>query len=69
VSPKTDQQFNRLTMQINISLDEISKKTGVSVDKLRRLRKAGKIPCGYQVHKHAPVLYTQQEFTKIQESL
>jgi len=56
-------------MQINISLDEISKKTGVSVDKLRRLRKAGKIPSGYQVHKHAPVLYTQQEFTKIQESL
>ena len=69
MSPKTDQQFNRLTMQINISLDEISKKTGVSVDKLRRLRKAGKIPSGYQVHKHAPVLYTQQEFTKIQESL
>ena len=63
------EQFNRLKMNINISLEEISKKTGVSVDKLRRLRKAGKIPFGYQVHKHAPVLYTQSEVNKIQESL
>jgi len=56
-------------MNINISLQDIAKKTGVSVDKLRRLRKEGKIPAGYQVHRHAPVLYTQSEFTKIQESL
>lgn len=56
-------------MNINISLEEISRKTGVSVDKLRRLRKAGKIPAGYQVHKHAPITFTEKEFTKIQESL
>ena len=58
-----------MSMQINISLEEISKKTGVSVDKLRRLRKAGKIPSGYQVHKHAPVLYTHQELSQIQKKI
>jgi len=56
-------------MQINISLDEVSKKTGVSVDKLRRLRKAGKIPAGWQAHPHAPVVYSLKDVEKIQAVL
>jgi ribosomal protein L25 (general stress protein Ctc) len=58
-----------MNMQINISLDEVSKKTGVSVDKLRRLRKAGKIPAGWQAHPHAPVVYSLQDVEKIQAVL
>ena len=58
-----------MNMQINISLDEVSKKTGVSVDKLRRLRKAGKIPAGWQAHPHAPVVYSLEDVEKIQAVL
>jgi len=53
----------------NITLAEVSKKTGISVDKLRRWRKAGKIPAGWQAHPHAPVVYSLEEVKKIQAVL
>tara|TARA_R110002020_G_scaffold103807_1_gene243394 strand:- start:242 stop:412 length:171 start_codon:yes stop_codon:yes gene_type:complete len=56
-------------MNNNITFNDISKKMGVSVDKLRRLRKAGKIPAGWQAHPHAPVLYNSAELKKIQAVL
>ncbi len=56
-------------MENNISLLEVSKKTGVSVDKLRRLRREGRIPQGWQSHAHAPIIFSLKEFKLIEASL
>lgn len=56
-------------MENNISLLDVSKKLGVSVDKLRRLRRDGKIPQGWQAHRHAPVIFNAEELLKIKASL
>jgi hypothetical protein len=56
-------------MKDNISLLDVSKKTGVSVDKLRRLRKEGRIPQGWQAHAHAPIIFSLKEFKLIEASL
>ena len=56
-------------MKNNISLLDVSKKTGVSVDKLRRLRKEGRIPQGWQAHAHAPIIFSLKEFKLIEASL
>jgi DNA-binding transcriptional MerR regulator len=53
----------------NITLSEVSKKTGISVDKLRRWRRTGKIPAGWQAHPHAPVVYSLEDVEKIQAVL
>jgi len=53
----------------NITLSQVSKKTGISVDKLRRWRRAGKIPAGWQAHPHAPVVYSLEDVEKIQAVL
>jgi len=55
-------------MENNISLLEVSKKTGVSVDKLRRLRREGRIPQGWQSHAHAPIIFSLKEFKLIIEA-
>jgi hypothetical protein len=51
----------------NITLQELATITGFSVDKLRRLRKAGKIPSGWQANRFAPVIYSKTEPLKIQK--
>ena len=51
----------------NITLQELATITGFSVDKLRRLRKAGKIPSGWQANRFAPVIYSKTEALKIQK--
>ena len=61
--------LHKKQMENNISLLEVSKKTGVSVDKLRRLRREGRIPQGWQSHAHAPIIFSLKEFKLIEASL
>lgn len=52
-----------------LTAPQLAHQIGVSVDKLRRLRREGKIPQGRQLHKYAPVEWSEAEIEQINKVL
>ena len=50
-----------------LTAPQLAHQIGVSVDKLRRLRREGRIPQGRQLHKYAGVEWSEEEVRKIRE--
>jgi len=50
-----------------LTAPQLAHQIGVSVDKLRRLRREGRIPQGRQLHKYAPVEWSEAEVQQIRE--
>ena len=50
-----------------LTAPQLAHEIGVSLDKLRRLRRQGRIPLGKQLHKYGPIEWSEAEVNKIRQ--